>query len=96
MPSDSAAASVGRVGAAIGDAISVGTAVGAMATATVPVDAATVAVGVTSGTGCAATRAVGAAVDTGTAALQPARSTTTAVRPKPINRDTLREIKVQR
>ena len=41
MPSDSAAASVGRVGAAIGDAISVGTAVGAMATATVAVGAAT-------------------------------------------------------
>ena len=39
---------------------------------------------------------VGAAVASGDAALHPARSTTTAARPKPINRDTLREIKVQR
>jgi hypothetical protein len=66
--------------------MTVGTAIG--------VGAVTVAVDTASGAGCAATKRVGAAVDTGDAALHPTRSTTTAARPKPINRDTLREIKL--
>jgi hypothetical protein len=44
----------------------------------------------------AASEVVGATVGAaGDAALHPARITTTAARPKPINRNTLREIKAR-
>jgi hypothetical protein len=69
-------------------------AVGAAAGPRVAVGAGAAAVGATPGVAGGEDKGVGAAVGSGVAALHPIRNTTTAARPKLINRDILREIKL--